>query len=530
MDNADTYLKANFDIENIFDVIAFRHDYPEQYLKKLWSVALWFSQGFYNKYDNDDIYCDLYNSENKKYYEINLVKETHTKLELWVKNVNIIKRVSNLIPDDLCFYVIKQQFESKLLETLRQVNNKKRGITNIIVPVKESTEKVTKIETPKRDVYQYVGFYHGVATNNKYACVGFFLNRFSFIKVLFRWEFGRVILKSVAIPWYNSNGENFTECKRKYTFRVTNLKASGYGLKLKKRNPYIQTMRPTKLEKQTIKYPCVVSEKIDGVRCQLVYENGVWVPYSRRGLCLHNVDSIANFINKLPITLRKCVLNIEIVYRNGTLSQISGALNSDFPKQNHYKEVRYYLFDVTPCMKNKYPVFDEKLNIKTYVEADTVHIRLLNVLYINKYCIEHKYNLLRSTQFKVIDNQKQFDDFYNRVDGKGGEGIVIHNDLNDIYSPGRNKNILKKKRFMDIEVVLNNIISGTGSHSKRAIAQFIYKGKRYNSSINGEQREHDEYLANKKKYIGKIMTIRVVASDSIHEIRHPTVVSINSGK
>jgi len=530
MDNLESYLRTHFDIKNIFEVIYFNHTYSKSLMGTVMQSYTWYSQGTYNKYDHPDIYCDLYNVGSDEYYEINLTQETHTKTDKWIKNVNWIKPVSEFMTEDICFLTIKEQFKQKLIEVLKHKNNSSRDITNIIVPTKKNVEKVTKIKTTNKNIYQYVGFYHGIANNGKYACVGFFINKFSFIKVLFRWEYSRVSLKSIAIPWYNSKGEEFSECKKKYTFRLTNLKASGYNLTLKTRNPFIQTMRPTKLDKQQIKYPCIVSEKMDGVRCQLIYENGIWVPYSRRGLYLHNVNSIANFIHSLPTSLRECVLNIEVVYKNGNLSQISGALNSDFPSQDHYNQVRYYLFDVTPCMKNKYPIFDDKLNIVEYVEEDKVYKRILNVLRINKYCIKKQINLLRSPKFLLTKNEKELNDFYNSVNEKGGEGIVIHNDLQDVYIAGRNKNILKKKRFEDIEVVLNNIISGTGAHKKRAIAVFVHKGKEYHSMIKGEQMEHDEYLNHKQKYVGKIITIRVVAADSTHEIRHPSVVSMNCGK
>ena len=112
---------------------------------------------------------------------------------------------------------------------------------------------------------------------------------------------------------------------------------------------------------------------------------------------------------------------------------------------------------------------------------------------------------------------------YKDILKEGGEGIVFTSDFKSVYSPGKSQRIFKKKMYKDIEVVLRNIVPGTGVHTHRAVGKFRYKGCDYSGMIIGNAEISSGYLKSRHNYIGKIVTVRVIATK---KIRHPVIIDM----
>ena len=526
-------LKIKHSIDSFEQLVHINRRIDEKITKEVIKESNFLTQGIYKI--NETYYFDILISKSKKYYYYNLDNEDSIETVFSMKFLrspkSYINPLTKYVPDCILFNTIDYEFENKLEQVLKWKANAMRNITDIETPHKSKVSRIVG----KTITMIHGNFYHGYKDNGDYNVLGMFISNKCILKITFNVKSTyEVYISNVSIPlYYKDCPETFGKLsKTKYGRYISFFESKGYRKELRKKNPFIMTMRPTYYEGnfENIQYPVIASEKKDGVRCQLIYDNDFWIPYSRRGLILNNVSSLANVTRHFPESLKQFVLNLEIMWIGHGLNELTGVLNSDLVPDNFYNELRFYLFDLTPRSEKNYCILDNDLNIIKTQEKDYFIDRMNNVIKVNNYFIRSnikELGLIRSVRIEMFRNPNDLEKMYNKVIEDNGEGIVFCSNLQNIYSPGRNKDLHKKKKFKDIEVTLSNIIKGYGQFSNRAIGKFYYKGKEYSALINGSQEQSLEYLKNKDHYINKFVTIRVVASE---EIRHPNIIDMQPYK
>jgi len=167
-------------------------------------------------------------------------------------------------------------------------------------------------------------------------------------------------------------------------------------------------------ERPQIKFPCIVQEKLDGVRC--LVRNGK--AYSRSGREIKNIQSILDELGQLDVQL-----DGELWAENLTLAQITGMLN----RKGQTRDLKMYVFDIKAPLP-----FSERIKILEKVQNEYT---FSNVRFVKNYCCETEEEALALA-----------DSFIAR----GGEGAVFRN-LNGLYINARSKCVQKYKSRFDEE-------------------------------------------------------------------------------
>ena len=171
-----------------------------------------------------------------------------------------------------------------------------------------------------------------------------------------------------------------------------------------------------------ITFPCIVQEKVDGVRCLIRNGKGI----SRSGKEISNIEHILTELSELGITDS---FDGEVWCQGMTLYEITGLLNKrklSSLDQQKVLRLRFNVFDI------KMPgVFSERMQ----------RVEL------------HKNKNLKYTKF--IDNilchsRDAAIEIANTIIADGGEGIVLRN-LNGLYTNGRTTGVQKYKAREDEE-------------------------------------------------------------------------------
>lgn len=526
-----TIIQIDFSLDSFNQLIFVDGRMNEFLVEKIVKENPYTTQGFFSI--KDDYYFSIIFKN--IHYLYNLSKETKVVsdyiIDLLASEKIYLDPMTKIVPIAMLYNSLNAMFQTRVTMTLNWKANIKRRIRSIQSPT-EANITLGAVRT----IRQYHGnFYHGFGSNGKYNIIGLFISKKCVLKII--WKVNAtydIEMTNVGIPFhYEDNPEHYMKyAKKTYKKIESYLKSAGYATKLREKNIFINSMRPIRFkgDMSDIEFPTIVSRKMDGVRCQLIYENSKWVPYSRKGHVLQNVSSLANVTKVFPPSLKHFVLNIEIMWINHTLNQLTGVLNSDIIPEGFYNELRFYLFDMTPRYVKKYFILDSNLKIVREQELDFFIDRLNNVILCNQYFIRSKLDplkLIRAVDIRMLENKEDVETMYKDILAEGGEGIVFTSDFKSTYSPGKSQKIFKKKMYKDIEVVLHNIISGSGTHIHRAVGQFRYKGKAYTGMIMGDAETSAKYLKSKSNYVGKIVTVRVIASENI---RHPVIIDMQPYK
>lgn len=170
-------------------------------------------------------------------------------------------------------------------------------------------------------------------------------------------------------------------------------------------------------QSNAITFPCIVQEKLDGVRCLIRNGQGI----SRSGKEIRNIDHILD-------ELKGChyQLDGEIWAEDTPLYTITGILNEK-RSSNRKLKLKFYVFDI------KAPgTFAKRLEILEEIKT------------------KHTFTNIRFVQNNMCESRDQAIELAESWIKGGAEGAVFRN-LNGLYIHGRSKDIQKYKSRYDTE-------------------------------------------------------------------------------
>ena len=183
---------------------------------------------------------------------------------------------------------------------------------------------------------------------------------------------------------------------------------------------FIKPMLAKKIELKDIKLPCIVQEKLDGIRC--IANNGY--VQTRSGKEIPNLfirEMISTFSRKYPTI----TFDGEIISGNTCNETTSNVMSMDGEPW-----FTYNIFDV----------------ITNYEDApQTLRLDILDQLKIDD-------QFVRKVQSKIIRTREELDN-YNELMMVNHEGFIIRY-LFDKYNHGRGKCLFKYKYFEDDEATI----------------------------------------------------------------------------
>lgn len=261
------------------------------------------------------------------------------------------------------------------------------------------------------------------------------------------------------------------------------------------------------------------SRKLDGVRCVCVKKDNDVHFYARSGKEFYTLDVLKESVMKIP---GEFVLDGEccIVDANGDEDFIS--IVSEIKRKNWTIQ--------NPC----YKVFDCLTVEEFFTNSSSVKLldRLSRVEF--KEIQEGRYPHLEAVEQRVLTSKEQFDEHFNESLSKGWEGLMLRKNVG--YEGKRTKNMLKVKKFQDLEAVIVDcsnddikFIEDGKQQTYNVLSNItiMYKGNRVDIGSGLTKAQRFWYRDRHDELIGKTVTVKYFQesrnANGTYSLRFPVV-------
>lgn len=252
------------------------------------------------------------------------------------------------------------------------------------------------------------------------------------------------------------------------------------------------------------------SRKLDGVRCIAIVDTSAQTVdfYSRQGKKFTSLSGhVQPMLTLCDEYMGKVVFDGELcaVDENGN-EDFAGAVKQVSKKGVTAENIKYCIFDV--------------LSYDSFIEGEDFDIDFIfseryriytEMFYKHSHLVSDKITILKQER---ITSQEQFDLWTNLVSKHGWEGFMLRKDAP--YKAGRTKELIKVKKFMDAEYVVEGIKHGTACYNEDGMKEYDiaaaliirHKGNmvQVGSGLSKEQRI--AWFKDPSLIIGKTVTVQ----------------------
>ena len=248
--------------------------------------------------------------------------------------------------------------------------------------------------------------------------------------------------------------------------------------------PEHKVMLAKPLEWHRVKYPCISTVKLDGIRA--IYRDGTF--YTRNGKVLHGLEALAGRLSSAP------VLDGELVCPGMDFQTSSGSLRSFAETPN----AQFHIIDV--------PEHPSKYFLSRIADA--------------RYWVELQIDIV---PWRHVHNSDDIEAHYQACLNAGYEGVVVK-PMEYEYVNKRSFDWMKLKAINTVDARIVDIFEGTGKYSSSAGGVIIQMPDsevlvRVGSGFSDEQR--DEIYAAPDDYIGRTIEIKYHEVTPDGSLRHP---------
>lgn len=256
------------------------------------------------------------------------------------------------------------------------------------------------------------------------------------------------------------------------------------------------------------KWPCIVTEKLDGIRRILVKENGVVKCYSRSG---HEDTGLIEITEEAKYLPDNTVYDGELLakgsYKNSiALRQATSSLaNSGGPKTG----LTFNVFDMIPLDEfksgiSKWSALDRKIRLAATLRDESVGILTEDAWKaICCYGVELEFEHIKPVPILgLVKNISEVEPIVAAIWARGGEGVMLNSTVGK-YEIKRSKELLKVKHTEEHVLTIVDMIEGTGKFEDMLGALIVdYKGNKLGvgSGFTDQQRRY--IWSNYSAYIG----------------------------
>lgn len=262
-----------------------------------------------------------------------------------------------------------------------------------------------------------------------------------------------------------------------------------------------------------VKWPCIVTEKLDGVRRILIKENGVCRMYSRSG---HEDTGLVEVIADAKYLPNNFVYDGELLAKGTFKDSIAQrqATNSIAAGKGAKTGLTFNVFDMVPvdefyAGKSK----DNALNRKLRLGA-TLMDPGIEALHENYWQIMQAYgihmileNIKPVPILGLVNSLDAATPIVEEIWARGGEGIML-NTTSGLYEIKRSKQLLKVKHTEEHILPIINILEGTGKYEDSMGAIVVnYKGSAVGVGSGFTDYQRKTIWENADAYIGRKVEI-----------------------
>ena len=124
-------------------------------------------------------------------------------------------------------------------------------------------------------------------------------------------------------------------------------------------------------------------------------------------------------------------------------------------------------------------------------------------------------------------DEKHMKDWHRIFVNQGYEGCILRNEKGKYEFDYRSDNLQKYKEFKDEEFKIIDVNSGKGRYKNCGCFVCVTKSsKEFNVNPEGTIEQKEEYLKNKNKYIGKMLTVKFQEKSKDGIPRFPVGISV----
>lgn len=262
------------------------------------------------------------------------------------------------------------------------------------------------------------------------------------------------------------------------------------------------------------KWPCIVTEKLDGIRRILVKENGVCRFYSRSG---HEDTGLIEILKDADYLPDNTVYDGELLARGEFKDSIMlrQATNSIANSKGTKTGLTFNVFDMVPLDEFREGASKENAHTRKIILGATLMDESISILrpedwytLIQVYGIHTDVSTIRYVPILgYVKTMEQVEPIVQSIWQRGGEGVML-NTSEGLYEIKRSKNLLKVKHTEEHVLVVKSMLEGTGKFEDTMGALIVdYKGNDLGvgSGFTDEQRR--EIWAHPEMYIGRSIEI-----------------------
>lgn len=262
------------------------------------------------------------------------------------------------------------------------------------------------------------------------------------------------------------------------------------------------------------KWPCIVTEKLDGIRRILVKENGVCRCYSRSG---HEDTGLIEILADAKYLPNNTVYDGELLATGAFKDCIAQrqATNSIANSKGDKTGLTFNVFDMIPLDEFRAGVSqDNAINRKLILGATLMDESIQHlspdkwVSLIQAFGIHRELKSIRPVPILgYVKCMAEVEPIVNNIWSNGGEGVMLNTSTGK-YEIKRSKELLKVKHTEERVLKVVDIIEGTGKFENMMGALVVdYKGNKLGVGSGFTDTERQLIWDEADKYIGRLIEI-----------------------
>ena len=262
------------------------------------------------------------------------------------------------------------------------------------------------------------------------------------------------------------------------------------------------------------KWPCIVTEKLDGIRRILVKENGGCRCYSRSG---HEDTGLIEIVEDAKYLPNNTVYDGELLAA-GTFKDCIAqrqATNSIANSKGTKTGLTFNVFDMVPLDEFRTGISTDKALVRKITLGATLMDESIQILEPEKWAvliqafgIHQELKAIRPVPILgLVKNMSDVEPIVNKIWARGGEGVMLNSTVGK-YEIKRSKELLKVKHTEEHVLEVVDILEGTGKFEGMMGALVVdYNGNKLGvgSGFNDAQRK--DIWDNPEKYLGRSIEI-----------------------
>lgn len=262
------------------------------------------------------------------------------------------------------------------------------------------------------------------------------------------------------------------------------------------------------------KWPCIVTEKLDGIRRILVKENGVCRCYSRSG---HEDTGLIEIVEDAKYLPNNTVYDGELLVA-GTFKDCIAqrqATNSIANSKGDKTGLTFNVFDMVPLDEFRAGISNDKALVRKITLGATLMDESIQHLepdkwpmLIQAFGIHTELKAIRPVPILgLVKCMADVEPIVNEIWARGGEGVMLNSTVGK-YEIKRSKELLKVKHTEEHVLEVVDILEGTGKFEGMMGALVVdYNGNKLGvgSGFNDAQRK--DIWDNPEKYLGRSIEI-----------------------